>query len=171
MWLLWLLALAGLIVAGVWLWRRRPASGGGRPARRRPPRPAETTPTPAATESYEAMDQAGYAGAPVQETAVARAALEVIEAQTDMSPVYALDEAEVRIGRSPNQSQLAFVNDITVSRFHAVLRLEGSRYRIYDAGSTSGTYVNDRPVPEYGLQLSDGDDIQLGAVRLRYRQL
>jgi pSer/pThr/pTyr-binding forkhead associated (FHA) protein len=117
------------------------------------------------------MDQAGYAGAPLQETAVARAMLEVIEAQTDMSPVYALDEAEVRIGRSPNQSQLAFVNDITVSRFHAVLRLEGARYRIYDMGSTSGTRVNDRPVPEYGLQLNDGDDIQLGAVRLRYRQL
>jgi pSer/pThr/pTyr-binding forkhead associated (FHA) protein len=51
------------------------------------------------------------------------------------------------------------------------MRLEGSRYRIYDAGSTSGTYVNDQPLPEYGKELLDGDEIQLGAVRLRYRQL
>ncbi len=176
MWLLWLALLAGLIAAGVWLWRRRPAGGGGRSARRRrrPPYPAETPPAPAAAESYEAMDEAGYQAGyaePAQEPPSARAMLEVMEAQTDISSVYPLDEVEVRIGRSPNQSQLAFVNDITVSRFHAVLRLEGSRYRIFDAGSTSGTYVNDRPVPDYGLQLTDGDDIQLGAVRLRYRQL
>jgi len=97
--------------------------------------------------------------------------LDVLDAQTIMADELTLREPEVRIGRSPAQSQIAFRDDITVSRSHAVLRREGNRYRIYDAGSTSGTYVNDRQVPEYGLQLADGDVIQLGAVRLRYIQL
>ncbi len=97
--------------------------------------------------------------------------LEVLNAQTPTPHELTLADTEVRVGRSPAQAQIAFRDDITVSRFHAVLRLEGNRYRIYDAGSTSGTFVNDRPVPEYGLQLADGDEIQLGAVRLRYRQL
>jgi len=111
----------------------------------------------------------GYAGA--QEQPFVMAHLEVISSQTMMPEELTLGDLEVRVGRSPAQSQIAFRDDITVSRFHAVLRLEGNRYRIYDAGSTSGTYVNGRQVPEYGLQLSDGDEIQLGAVRLRYRQL
>lgn len=173
-WLLWLVALAGLIVAGVWLWRRRPTGSeavadGQSSRRRRRSRPPESY-TPSPEEGYASTGQSGYPVASPLDAPFVMARLEVVESQTDMAPEYILDNAEVRIGRSPNQSHLAFVNDITVSRYHAVLRLEGSRYRIYDAGSTSGTSVNDRPVPEYGLELSDGDDIQLGAVRLRYRQ-
>jgi pSer/pThr/pTyr-binding forkhead associated (FHA) protein len=97
--------------------------------------------------------------------------LEVINSQTLMPDELTLGDAEVRIGRSPAQSQIAFRDDLTVSRYHAVLRLEGNRYRIYDAGSKSGTRVNDLPVPDYGVELSDGDEIHLGAVQLRYRQL
>ena len=48
--------------------------------------------------------------------------------------------------------------------------LEGNHYRIFDELSTSGTWVNEQQVPEYGIQLLDGDEIHLGAVHLRYRQ-
>lgn len=172
LWLLLLAALAGLIVAGVWLWRRRgtgaeAAAGGQRSRRRRPP----VAPPPAPAGSYGATDEAAYPAAAPHDAPFVMAHLEILDAQTEMPVEFTLRDAEVRLGRSPNQAHLAFSNDITVSRYHAVLRLEGSHYRIYDAGSTSGTYVNDRQVPDYGLQLSDGDDIQLGAVRLRYRQL
>ena len=69
-------------------------------------------------------------------------------------------------GRSPETA--IFLDDITVSRYHAVLRLEGNRYRIYDAGSTSGTYVNYEPVPIAGQYLQDGDQIHIGPVGLRF---
>ena len=49
--------------------------------------------------------------------------------------------------------------------------LEGTHYRIFDENSTSGTWVNERQVPDYGLELEDGDEIHLGAVHLRFRQL
>jgi len=77
---------------------------------------------------------------------------------------------QVRIGRSPSQAEIAFENDITVSRLHATLLLEGNHYRIFDEQSTSGTWVNEQQVPEYGIQLMDGDEVHLGAVHLRFRQ-
>ena len=171
-WLLLLLALAGLGAAGYWLWRRRGAAPAAGRSRRRRPRPAEGyPPTPTPQEGVDTTGEVDFMSTGVYESSFVMAHLEVIDAQTLMPEELTLGDAEVRIGRSPAQSQIAFRDDITVSRYHAVLRLEGSRYRIYDAGSTSGTYVNERQVPEYGLQLNDGDEIQLGAVRLRYRQL
>jgi pSer/pThr/pTyr-binding forkhead associated (FHA) protein len=86
-----------------------------------------------------------------------------------MPPAVELTATEHRLGRNPGQSDIAFENDITVSRIHASVMLEGSDYRLYDEASSGGTFVNDQPVPEYGYQLLDGDEIRLGAVRLRYR--
>lgn len=96
--------------------------------------------------------------------------LEVLESQSAVSSPISLRSTTVRIGRSPAQSDVAFEQDVTVSRMHAVLMLEGDQYRIFDERSTSGTWVNERQVPEYGLPLRDGDDIYLGAVHLRFRR-
>jgi hypothetical protein len=96
--------------------------------------------------------------------------LEVIEATTRGPSRFELTEVEMRIGRSPAQSEIAFENDITVSRIHSSIVQEGADYRIYDEQSTSGTWVNEQRAPEYGMQLVDGDEIRLGAVRLRFRQ-
>ncbi len=116
--------------------------------------------------------QAAPATKPVIETvsthAIAR--LEVLETVTRTQPEFGLGQAVVKIGRSPAQSNIAFENDITVSRLHASLHLEGNHYRIFDERSASGVWVNDQQVPEYGIQLMDGDEIHLGAVHLRFRQ-
>lgn len=125
------------------------------PSRRRPSTPA---PAPATKPVIDA----------IQLRTIAR--IEVLDAVTDTQPVFELSRAVENIGRSPAQSHVAFEDDITVSRQHASLHLEGSHYRIFDEQSTSGTWVNDQQVPEYGIQLMDGDEIHLGAVHLRYRQ-
>lgn len=171
----WLVLLLALVLGAIgWLlWRRRgtaaPASSRSRRRRRTAPDTAASSPNltavPPTGEEIYAPPVAG------DHQPFIMAHLEVLDSQTYMPEEITLGDVEMRIGRSPAQSNIAFRDDITVSRFHAVLRLEGNKYRIYDAGSTSGTYVNGRQVPEYGLQLADGDEIQLGAVRLRYRQL
>jgi hypothetical protein len=110
------------------------------------------------------------AAAPVEDVYTAVAYLEVLEATSDTPDYFPLQQYEEKIGRSPAQSSITFPEDVTVSRLHATLLREGNNYRIYDNQSTSGTWVNDQQVPEYGMQLLDGDEIHLGAVHLRFRQ-
>jgi hypothetical protein len=98
------------------------------------------------------------------------ARLEVVEAVSDMPGSLPLTGAMIRIGRSPSMCDIAFRDDLTVSRQHAVLMLEGNHYRLFDENSTSGSWVNGRQVPEYGVELADGDEIHLGAVHMMYRQ-
>jgi pSer/pThr/pTyr-binding forkhead associated (FHA) protein len=42
---------------------------------------------------------------------------------------------------------------------------------LFDENSTSGSWVNGRQVPEYGVELADGDEIHLGAVHMMFRQM
>ncbi|WP_052546705.1 FHA domain-containing protein [Enhygromyxa salina] len=66
------------------------------------------------------------------------------------------------IGRHPDSDLL--LDDGTVSRRHAEIRLEGSEFEIIDVGSLNGTYVNREPVDAQAL--ASGDEIQLGKYRL-----
>jgi hypothetical protein len=70
------------------------------------------------------------------------------------------------IGRSPDCG--IFLDDVTVSRKHAVLEQEGERWRIEDQGSLNGTFVNRERVEE--ATLADGDEIQIGKYRLTFLQ-
>ena len=97
------------------------------------------------------------------------ASLEVLEAVTNVASPWPLRQVEIRLGRAPIESDLCFEQDMSVSRIHASLILEGNSYRVFDEQSTSGTFVNGQPVPDYGTLLFDGDELTLGAVRLRYR--
>ncbi len=52
--------------------------------------------------------------------------------------------------------------DPAVSLIHALIRFEGDRYRLYDLGSTGGTYVNGELVGPLGIALSGGEIICMG---------
>ena len=73
-------------------------------------------------------------------------------------------EGETTIGRSPECG--IFLDDVTVSRKHAVLRERDSAFSIEDQGSLNGTFVNRKRV-ESG-QLDDGDELQIGKYRLTF---
>jgi FHA domain-containing protein/zinc ribbon protein len=77
---------------------------------------------------------------------------------------FALSESPTAIGRSPECG--IFLDDVTVSRKHAVLTQDGDRWRLDDQGSLNGTYVNRERVDS--AVLSDGDEIQIGKYRLTY---
>lgn len=127
-------------------------------------------------EAVSIEDEGDYAPAspqvqpPIVGDGPAQAYLEVLETMTQMPGNIPLRSDEIRLGRSPALADVAFEQDITVSRLHASILWDGHNYRIYDDDSTSGTWVNDQEVPDYGTQLFDGDDIFLGKVRLRFRQ-
>lgn len=68
------------------------------------------------------------------------------------------------IGRNPECE--IFLDDITVSRDHAVLLRKDDGYYVKDNGSLNGTYVNHVRVETQ--KLSDGDQLQIGKYKLTF---
>ena len=74
----------------------------------------------------------------------------------------------VTIGRNPDQSQFVLGDD-TVSRRHAVLRIQGENVTLEDLDSTSGTKVNGSFLsPHQSIILTSGDVVEFGAVRMTF---
>jgi FHA domain/zinc-ribbon domain len=68
------------------------------------------------------------------------------------------------IGRSPDCD--IFLDDVTVSRKHAVLVQKDDAYYIEDQGSLNGTFLNRRRI-ESG-RLENGDELQIGKYKLSF---
>jgi len=69
------------------------------------------------------------------------------------------------IGRSPECD--IFLDDVTVSRRHAIVRRAGAALEIEDLGSLNGTYVNRKRIESPG-RLADGNELQIGKYRLTF---
>ncbi len=71
---------------------------------------------------------------------------------------FLINKSKLTIGRNP-ESEI-FLDDITVSRKHAVLKKSGNDFLIKDLGSLNGSYVNGEIVDN--AVLKNGDRIQIG---------
>lgn len=96
----------------------------------------------------------------------AAAALHVVRGpQTGI--VIRLGDAAQTIGRSPQCE--VFLNDMTVSREHAVIEPCDGGYNIRDTNSFNGVWVNNDSV-DVTRRLTSGDVIQIGAFCLLYQE-
>jgi pSer/pThr/pTyr-binding forkhead associated (FHA) protein len=77
---------------------------------------------------------------------------------------FPLEGERLTIGRSPDAE--IFLDDVTVSRDHAVLVRRSGEWFLDDSGSLNGTYVNRRRIESH--KLSDGDELQVGKYKLTY---
>ncbi len=77
---------------------------------------------------------------------------------------FPIDQEKMSIGRTPDAP--VFLDDVTVSRNHALLVKRQDGYYIDDLGSLNGTYVNRRRIESHALE--DGDEIQIGKYKLSY---
>jgi ABC-type multidrug transport system ATPase subunit/pSer/pThr/pTyr-binding forkhead associated (FHA) protein len=73
-------------------------------------------------------------------------------------------QARLRIGRGEENDIV--VDDLSVSRQHAVMRLLGGRFEIRDLKSANGTFVNGRRVGS--ATLDDGDLVEIGRHEFRF---
>lgn len=71
---------------------------------------------------------------------------------------------EYSVGRSPESS--IFLDDVTVSRNHAVLAYQPEGWRITDSTSLNGTYVNRNRVDV--AILANEDEVQIGKYRFAF---
>src|SRR5580765_7429827 len=80
---------------------------------------------------------------------------------------FVLDQERTTIGRSPECD--IFLDDVTVSRKHAVASRKGDQAEIEDQGSLNGTFLNRKRI-ESSAPLADGDELQIGKYRLTFLQ-
>lgn len=78
--------------------------------------------------------------------------------------VFEVGGERLAIGRSPEAE--VFLDDVTVSRNHALLVRRRDGLYIDDLGSLNGTYVNRRRIESHRLR--NGDELQVGKYKLTY---
>ena len=78
--------------------------------------------------------------------------------------IFYIDPLPLSIGRDP-ESDL-FLNNMTVSRHHAVIENKDSSVIIRDKGSLNGTWVDGKVIDE--AELVDGTLIQIGTFSMRF---
>ena len=59
-----------------------------------------------------------------------------------------------------------FLDDVTVSRDHAILSLRGGEWFMDDGGSLNGTYVNRERINS--VRVTHGDEVQIGKYRMTF---
>ena len=77
---------------------------------------------------------------------------------------FPLDGDRLTVGRRPDSD--IFLDDVTVSRDHAIIVRRGSDFYLDDCGSLNGTYVNRRRTESH--RLTDGDELQIGKYKLAF---
>jgi pSer/pThr/pTyr-binding forkhead associated (FHA) protein len=77
---------------------------------------------------------------------------------------FLLEHEAITVGRSPDCD--IFLDDVTVSRRHALLKREDGQFLIEDQGSLNGTFLNRRRIESAALE--DGDELQIGKYRLTF---
>ena len=86
-----------------------------------------------------------------------RAVLRVVRGP-QVGTIYKLDKQSITLGRNPQCD--IFLNDMTVSRMHAQITLEGGCFILKDVDSYNGVWVNNQNIESKSLK--SGDFIQIG---------
>jgi FHA domain-containing protein/zinc ribbon protein len=77
---------------------------------------------------------------------------------------FPMNADRMTIGRRPDSD--IFLDDVTVSRDHALLVRRSGDFYLDDLGSLNGTYVNRHRIESHRLE--DGDELQVGKFKLTY---
>jgi hypothetical protein len=123
---------------------------------------------PAGQESVTATYRVGETGelVPValDDVAAGGAALVIRAGGGRVGESFPLQGERITIGRRPDSD--IFLDDVTVSRDHALLVRRGGEYHLDDLGSLNGTYVNRHRTES--KRLEDADELQIGKYKLTF---
>jgi FHA domain/zinc-ribbon domain len=126
---------------------------------------AGSDPPPEATTATYRVGETGEVEELDLDDVMARGAALVIRAGGGRAgESFPLERDRLTVGRRPDSD--IFLDDVTVSRDHAILVRRGSDYYLDDCGSLNGTYVNRRRIESH--RLVDGDELQVGKYKLAF---
>jgi pSer/pThr/pTyr-binding forkhead associated (FHA) protein len=116
------------------------------------------------TEAYQVDETGELRPVDLEEVTGEGATLAIRSGGGRAGEVFNVAGERMTIGRSPEAE--IFLDDVTVSRNHALLVRRRDGLYIDDLGSLNGTYVNRRRIESHKLQ--NGDELQVGKYKLTY---
>jgi hypothetical protein len=120
--------------------------------------------TEGTTAAYKVGDTGELEPVDLEDVAADGATLVIRAGGGRAGEAFPLAGEKTAIGRSPESD--VFLDDVTVSRNHALLVRRRDGIYIDDLGSLNGTYVNRRRIESQ--RLADGDELQIGKYKLSY---
>jgi len=84
------------------------------------------------------------------------------------SSSWMLQNGKYTIGRLSNHEII--LDDVTVSRNHALIEIINEEVKIYDINSTNGVYINDELIEEH-TNIKSGDKLQIGKFQLLFTKV
>jgi pSer/pThr/pTyr-binding forkhead associated (FHA) protein len=88
----------------------------------------------------------------------------VVRRGPNAGSTFVLEADSTSLGRHPDSD--IFLDDVTVSRRHAIVRRAPDGYQVSDAGSLNGTYVDRQRVEK--AMLHDMNELQVGRFVLTF---
>jgi pSer/pThr/pTyr-binding forkhead associated (FHA) protein len=116
------------------------------------------------TEVYQVDESGDLKPVDLEEVTGEGATLVIRSGGGRSGEVFNVSGERMTIGRSPDAE--IFLDDVTVSRNHALLVRRRDGLYIDDLGSLNGTYVNRRRIESH--KLTNGDELQVGKYKLTY---
>ena len=126
--------------------------------------PHRTSRTGASTATYKIGETGELEMVELDEVVAGGAALVIRAGGGRAGESFPLESDRLSVGRRPDSD--VFLDDVTVSRDHALIVRRGSDYYLDDCGSLNGTYVNRRRIDSQ--RLADGDELQIGKYKLAF---
>jgi pSer/pThr/pTyr-binding forkhead associated (FHA) protein len=100
----------------------------------------------------------------VTDIPIGKAALVVLRGPNS-GEIWTLDSDKIEVGRTDDNS--LFLDDITVSRKHAIIEKLEDAWQLTDLGSLNGCYVN-KILIDVPTGIKTGDEIQIGKFRFSF---
>jgi FHA domain/zinc-ribbon domain len=126
---------------------------------------AQSDPPPGTTTAtYKVGETGEIEEVPLKDVVAGGAALVIRAGGGRAGESFPLEAERMTIGRRPDSD--IFLDDVTVSRDHALLVRRGGDYYLDDCGSLNGTYINRRRIESH--RLTDGDELQVGKYKLAF---
>ena len=118
----------------------------------------------ATTATYKVGETGEFMPVDLDEVADSGAALVIRAGGGREGESFAVDGERMSIGRRPESE--VFLDDVTVSRDHALLVKRANEWFLDDCGSLNGTYVNRERIES--RRLEEGDELQIGKYKLTF---
>jgi hypothetical protein len=124
----------------------------------------EAAPTDPVTATYRIDETGELIPVELEDVVAGGAALVIRAGGGRVGESFPLSGERMPIGRRPDSA--VFLDDVTVSRDHALIVRRGGAWHLDDLGSLNGTYVNRHRIETHRLE--DGDELQVGKYKLTF---